>query len=153
MACQLKYGYTPEMLSIPTEEAYIVMMEICPLWVHGRPFGKAMYHNLWKMVSDASFAQTERGHLVWLALAMEQEVYVNFHDGEFHIMAFQSARKSAVLKKLTLVNVGIENTCWQATFCFEDLEVHSVVGYPSQITQFFLNPRLSPATSNDSLER
>lgn len=138
--CQEKCGYSSTVTHFPPEIVYIVMMEICPLWVHGRPEGRYMYRTLWSWLpNDSQFASTERGCLVWLAIALKQEIFVNCSAHQLQPMNETSPSQSAILNSLVPIGSSHGNT-----LCFPNFEMEVCVGDSFYLTRRFINPRPLP---------
>ena len=143
--CQEKCGYVPADNHFPAEIVYIVMMEICPVWVHGRPEWRDLYHTLWSwFFNDSQFAFSERECLVWLAIALKQEIFVNYSAHQLQPMKETSPRQSAILDSLTPMGFSHGYTLWRAEFCFPNFEMASCIGDTFYLTQRFINPRPLP---------
>lgn len=145
LACQRKFRLSPETRSFPPDQIYVAMMELCPLWVHGRPIGRRLYLALWCRMSDRWFANSEQGLFTWLALALKQEVYVHCHMRSLLPVKEHAAIHSAILDSLDVVydeSSGVAK--WRARFCLEDFDVISVTGSVSYLIQIFSNPRPLP---------
>jgi hypothetical protein len=144
-ACQDKFRLSSQTWLFSPDQVYVVMMERCPLWVHGREFGRKLYGALWNRMSDPEFSKTEQGIFTWLAIALKQEVFVSYHMGHLFPIGENRPSHSAVLDRLDLAfdeTTGL--SYWEAQFCIDDFEIIPVIGSTSYITQFFVNPRPIP---------
>lgn len=141
-ACQAKFGHTDDTKSFPPEQVYVVMMDLCPLWVHGRIFGRRLYCTLWNRMSDYCFGSTEQGHFTWLALALKQEVYVSYHMHQLLPVDVHARTHSAILDSLDPVyDGGSGQILWKAKFCLESFDMISLTGSVSDLVRYFSNPR------------
>lgn len=144
-ACQQKFHLPPVTRSFSPDQVYVTMMELCPLWVHGRILGRRLYHALWGRMSDYCFACTELGHFTWLAIALKQEVYVCYDMQQLLPVGAHVPNQSAVLDSLDPVyDRSSDQVLWKAKFCLEIFDVVSVTGPVSYLVQLFSNPRPMP---------
>lgn len=144
-ACQDKFHLSLQTWLFSPDQVYVVMMERCPLWVHGSECGRKLYGALWGRMSDPEFLKTELGIFTWLAIALKQEVHVSYDMGYLLPIGQNRRTHSAVLDRLDLF---LDETTglgyWKAQFCIENFDIISVCGSTSYITQFFVNPRPLP---------
>ncbi|KAJ5235409.1 uncharacterized protein N7469_004577 [Penicillium citrinum] len=144
-ACREKFRLDNQTWLFCPDQVYVVMMELSPLWVHGRELGRRLYGALWSRMSDPEFLKTEQGIFTWLAIALKQEVYVSYYKGHLFPIQENGLSRSAVLDRLDLLfDEATGLNYWKAEFCIDNYEMIPVTGSTSHIIQFFVNPRPIP---------
>lgn len=145
LACQAKFRLPPQTISFPPEQLYATIMELCPLWAHGRPLGRSLYCALWDRLSDVSFANSEQGFFTRLSISLKQEVYICYGMKQLQSLWTHASNSTAILDGLDpLYDETSSQMLWKARFCLEDFEMVWVTGDAFYILQFFYHPHPMP---------
>lgn len=154
LACQAKFGLPPQTIYFPPEQLYATMMELCPLWAHGRPLGRSLYSALWDRLSDESFATSEQGYFTRLSISLKQEVYICYEMQQLQSVWTHASNSTAILDGLEPFYDGTSiQILWKARFCLENFEMVWVTGDAFYILQFFYHPHPMPRGYRERTQR